>query len=293
MVGRRRRAFHGAALALMLLGACRQPTPTPSAAGSVRIQGVPSAAPGAASARSALVAAASPSTPRVALEPLASKSELSSLSVPGFRDAVVSMPVDTTQPQLVVFALHGNFDRPEWQCEVWRRVTKGAHWVLCPRGVPRRDIPKQLDRWEWGSVAATKAEMLAALAALRARYADHVAASPVVFSGFSLGAILGARLIQDPELDIGVAVLVEGGYQGWTPAKAKALKPRLSRLLFACGQTECRNAYRYQLEQLFSKAGVAASMVADIRAGHTYDEPVASLVAAEWQSLLVRVERSR
>jgi poly(3-hydroxybutyrate) depolymerase len=242
----------------------------------------PSSAPLASSSTSA--------TARAELAPLASKSELTSLSVPGFRDAIVSIPLDTTQPELVVFALHGNFDRPEWQCEVWRRITKGAHWVLCPRGIPRRDAPKELDRWEWGSVAATKAEMVAGLAALRARYAEHVAVAPVVFTGFSLGAILGARLIQDPELDIAAAVLIEGGYASWTPAKAKALEPRLSRLLFACGQTECRNAYRYQLERLFSATGVVTSMVADIKAGHTYDDPVAPLIQAEWQPLVAAIK---
>jgi hypothetical protein len=111
-----------------------------------------------------------------------------------------------------------------------------------------------------------------------------------VFTGFSLGAILGARLIQDPELQIGAAVLIEGGYQGWTLAKAKALQPRLDRLLFACGQSECRNAYRYQMEQLWKRAGVPAAMVADTQAGHTYDDPVATLIRGEWPALLAAIK---
>jgi len=139
-----------------------------------------------------------------------------------------------------------------------------------------------MDRWEWGSLAKTKAELLAAIAALRARYPDHVRSGPLVFTGFSLGAILGARLIQDQELNVGAAVLVEGGYQGWTRAKLRGLEPRLKSLLFACGQTECRNAYRYQLEPLLRGSSLGASMVADIKAGHTYDDPVAALVQAEW-----------
>jgi dienelactone hydrolase len=185
-----------------------------------------------------------------------------------------------------VLALHGNFDRPEWQCEVWRRITRGEVFVLCPRGVPRRDVPKELDRWEWSSVAKTKSELLAAIAAVRARYPERITPGPIVFTGFSLGAILGASLIGDPELGVGAAVLVEGGYDGWTASKAKALAPRVRRLLFACGQTACRNAYRYRLAKLFERAGLPSAVVADVKAGHTYDEPVAALVQVEWPAML-------
>jgi dienelactone hydrolase len=224
------------------------------------------------------------------LSELTAQAPIVPLSVPGFGDAVVSLPLGSVEPRPIALALHGNFDRPEWQCEVWRRITQGQVFVLCPRGIARRDVPKELDRWEWGSLAKTKSEIVAALAALRAGYPQHVKQGPVVFTGFSLGAILGARLIQDPELGIGAAVLTEGGYQGWTLAKAKALQPALRRLLFACGQTECKNAYRYQLDALFQKAGLPASVVADVKAGHTYDDPVAALIASEWPALLAALE---
>lgn len=221
-----------------------------------------------------------------ALAPLEAASALVPLPVPGFGEAVVSLPLGASTPRAVVLALHGNFDRPEWQCEVWRRITRGEVFVLCPRGVARTDVPKELDRWEWGSVAKTKSELVAALAALGARYRDHVKPGPRVFTGFSLGAILGARLLQDPELELGAAVLIEGGYKGWTVAKVKSLKPRLGRVLFACGQTDCRNAYRYQLGQIFQRAELPSSGVADVKAGHTYDDPLAALIQAEWPAVL-------
>ena len=246
-----------------------------------------SAAPAAPTARAAPTASAAAAP---TLAPLYQPTPLVTLAVPGFRDAVVSVPLGASSARVVALALHGNFDRPEWQCEVWRRITRGEVFVLCPRGTPRTDVPKELDRWEWGSVAKTKSEILAALTALRARYPDHVKSGPVVFTGFSLGAILGARLVQDPELNVGAAVLVEGGYQGWTVAKAKALKPRLGRLLFACGQSECRNAYRYQLERVFTAAGVPSSLVADVKAGHTYDDPVAALVQPGWPAVLASIK---
>jgi dienelactone hydrolase len=236
----------------------------------------------AAAAPPATTAAGAPSLAPNQLAPLFEPKPLVALAVPGFGDAVVSVPLGADGMRPIALALHGNFDRPEWQCEVWRRITRGEMFVLCPRGVARRDVPKELDRWEWGSLQKTKAELVAALNALRARYPDYVTSGPIVFTGFSLGAILGARLIHDQELNVGAAVLTEGGYQGWTASKARSLKPGLRRLLFACGQTACRNAYRYQLERLLQRAELPASMVADVKAGHTYDDPVASLIQGEW-----------
>jgi predicted esterase len=287
MAARRRRALRGCA-ALALLAACRSPrtSPLPPASATAVAAGASAVtlAPPAPRAESPAPAAAPPG-----LAPLVEPTPLVVLAVPGFGDAVVSVPLGADAARPIALALHGNFDRPEWQCQVWRRITRGEIFVLCPRGIPRRDVPKELDRWEWGSLQKTKAELLAALGALRARYPEHVARGPIVFTGFSLGAILGARLIHDQELNVGAAVLTEGGYQGWTASKARGLKPGLRRLLFACGQSECRNAYRYQLEALLERAGLSASMVADTKAGHTYDEPVASLIQGEWRGLLASV----
>jgi dienelactone hydrolase len=290
-MARRRRYALGprAALALLALcGACRTAQPTPAPTASVSAASVTTLVVPAASAPASAATAPTLAAPGAA--PFSEPTPLVTLAVPGFRDAVVAVPLGATSPRVVALALHGNFDRPEWQCEVWRRITRGEVFVLCPRGIPRTDVPKSLDRWEWSSVAKTKTEIVAALAALRARYPDYVKSGPIAFTGFSLGAILGARLIQDPELNIGAAVLVEGGYQGWTVPKAKALQSRLGRLLFACGQSECRNAYRYQLEGLFAAAGVPSSLVADVKAGHTYDDPVAALVQSEWPALLLSIK---
>lgn len=280
-----------ARLALLgLLVACRStPTSEPAPPTPATVQptlGSVAAAPPA------------PSTPPLDVPPpslprIDAPSGFVELEVPGFRKAVVSVPADTSRARRIVVALHGNFDRPEWQCEVWRRIIAAEDFVLCPRGIPRGDVPKEYDRWEWGSLAKTKAELLAALTALRARYPQNIASGPIVFTGFSLGAILGARLILDPELQVGAAVFTEGGFEGWTAAKAKSAASSLRYFLLGCGQTACRNAYRYQLEPLFKKAGLSAAMVADVKAGHTYDDPVAALVASEWPKLLAALGDGR
>src|SRR5262245_18804480 len=57
------------------------------------------------------------------LPPLQAAEPMLALEVPGFRPAIVSVPTGAREPRPVWLALHGNFDRPEWQCGVWREVT--------------------------------------------------------------------------------------------------------------------------------------------------------------------------
>jgi hypothetical protein len=44
------------------------------------------------------------------------------------------------------------------------------------------------------------------------------------------------------------------------------------------------------LGPLFDRAKLSSSMVADVRAGHTYDDPVATLVQGEWRQILASIE---
>jgi len=285
MAGRRRLPLSAALIVAACHGPSQGPSPSASPSPSLNSTPIPSSNPSLRPSPSAPSAA-----PASTLAPLSAGKGIVPLAVPGFGDAVVSLPLGATEPQPIALALHGNFDRPEWQCEVWRGITEGKLFVLCPRGIPRRDVPKDYDRWEWSSLAKTKAEVLAALGALRERYPDHIKSGPIIFTGFSLGAILGARMIQDPELNVAAAVLTEGGYQGWTLARAKALQPTLKHVLFACGQTECQNAFKYQLEPLFKRAELPATLVAEVKTGHTYDGPVAAGIQKEWPVLVATVK---
>jgi hypothetical protein len=103
------------------------------------------------------------------------------LEVEDFRTAAVSVPLGSRGPRPVVIALHGNYDRPEWQCSVWREITEGVPWVLCPRGIPRADAPKGLDRWTYGSAEAVRSELSAALQALAQAYPEYVDAERPIF----------------------------------------------------------------------------------------------------------------
>src|SRR5688572_24251129 len=121
MADRRRYALCTAApLALWgLLVACRA---TPQSEPAPRTTATVQPALG-----SAVAAPAAPSTPPLVVPPpslprIDAPSGFVELDVPGFRTAVVSVPADTSRARRIVVALHGNFDRPEWQCQVWRRI---------------------------------------------------------------------------------------------------------------------------------------------------------------------------
>jgi hypothetical protein len=235
------------------------------------------AAPQASTAASAVpLADAAP-----ALAPL--EETLLSLAVAGFRDAIVSVPTGATEPRPVVVALHGNFDRPEWQCEVMREISDAYAFVLCPRGIRRTDVPKSWDRWEYGALQTVKQELAAGLAALGERFAGYVAEGPVVFTGFSLGAILGRPIVRDDPARFPRVVFTEGGSDGWDFQRFK--QGGGLRVLFACAQAGCpqnRRAVARQAERF----GVEVRVADGGNAGHTYDGPVARAIKAEWAWLV-------
>lgn len=199
---------------------------------------------------------------------------------------MVSIPSGAREPRPVVVALHGNFDRPEWQCQVWRGIIERRAFVLCPRGVPRNDVPKHLDRWEYAGDKKTAAELDAALLALAARYPDHVAQGPVVFTGFSLGAILGTRIVQRQADKYPRVVLIEGGEKGWSSATARQFAEKGGlKVLFVCAQGGCKHKAAGPVRAL-EKAGVGARVAYAGNLGHTYDGKVAETVAAEWPWLV-------
>lgn len=224
------------------------------------------------------------------LEPLTAPAPLVALEVPGFLDAIVAVPIGITSPRPIVLALHGNFDRPEWQCDVMREITRGYAFVLCPRGIRRRDVSKSMDRWEYGNAKTLKKEIDAGLAALRVRFKAYVDDGPIVFTGFSLGAILGRAIVAGSQAEYPRVLFTEGGAQGWDWKRFKAGGGE--RVLFACAQAGCASGAR-------SVAKQAARFEVDVRVtdagnvGHAYDGPVARAIQAEWEWLVEGDERWR
>ncbi|MBI2896609.1 MAG: hypothetical protein HYY06_23835 [Deltaproteobacteria bacterium] len=194
------------------------------------------------------------------------------LDVPGFRPAEHLAPYRTSGARPVVVVLHGNFDRPEWDCAAWDPIVEGRAFILCPRGIPRTDAPG-LDRWHYGARSSILREVAAGRAALAARYPGRVDGGPDVWVGFSLGAFHLAPLARSSPDRYPRIVLVEGGLDGWDRRGAATFATRGGRkIAFACGRPGCRERAR-RLTSVLQAAG-ADARVAFAAIGHNFYGPL-------------------
>lgn len=250
-------------LALALIAACERPHPAPPAE----------------------VAAPPPvASPLPAPEPPKSLQgkELAPLAVPGFADAVVSLPLGTTKRRPIIVACHGNYDRPEWQCATWRSILGDARaFVLCPRGIARPDSPSADDtRFTYASADAMTKELDAGLASLRAKYGEFVDEGPMIYTGFSLGAIYGVSYVLRDPSRFPRLVLTEGSHGNWTPSAVNAFaKKGGERVLFACGQPSCVTMAT-TVANVMKKVTLDAKVVHGKGVGHGYTGPVADEIQA-------------
>lgn len=232
-----------------------------------------SPASGSAPARAGLRVRPEPSLP-----PPFEGPRFRALPVSGFADAVVAVPIGAREPRPLIVATHGNFDRPEWQCEVWSDVTDGYPFVLCPRGERRPDVPKSLDRYTYANAARFRAELVASLGAFDAEYSGRALAEAGVFIGFSLGAIYGAPLLESLAPRMPYAVLVEGGLGALSaPLLSRFQKAGGRGIVFGCGQAGCTRTARDRA-RLAERRGLLAALADGGSAGHTYDGSVAAAV---------------
>ncbi|MGK3967102.1 hypothetical protein WMF01_41710 [Sorangium sp. So ce1667] len=257
------------------------PTPPGASSSAPAPGGAEQVASGATAAAPAADGGATPPAAGAAalsaqIAPLRADGPFVELAVEGFPSAVVSVPIGATARRPVLIASHGNYDRPEWQCQVWRGIAGDGAFVLCPRGVARSDSPSASDvRFTYESNARLEQEIDAGLAALRARFPEHVDPGAALYTGFSLGAIMGSAIAARRAALFPRLVLVEGGHDKWTPATAKAFaEGGGQRVLFVCAQAGCGAAASAAAARL-EKAGVLTRVVRGKEAGHRYDGPVA------------------
>jgi pimeloyl-ACP methyl ester carboxylesterase len=280
-------------VAFVLALGCGRPASRvePSAAPAVESTSPPAAAAVAVAPQTiAPPSAASEHAQSPALEPLAADASRIPLDVEGFKPAVLSVPLGSTEPRPLVVALHGNFDRPDWHCELWQSITRGYPFILCPRGVPRGDVSRSMDRWEYGSLDKTKKELDAGITALETRFPGRLAKGPIVYLGFSLGAILGIQIAKKEPARFSRVVLIEGGLGGLDAAGIKRFQEGGGeRILMACGQPACTQKGKALVRRL-EKQGVSARVVDGGRIGHTYDGAIAEGIAREWPWLVEGLE---
>jgi hypothetical protein len=188
--------------------------------------------------------------------PLESIPPIVPLEVPGFSDAVISVPLGARSPRPVLVATHGLWDFPEGLCDNWRWILGNRAWVLCPRGTPMPD-----KTFHYKSGPALAKEIDAGIQALDQRYPGYVDTGPRAYTGFSLGAILGVWIVTHDPAHYPRAVLTEGGEDRFTDAAISAYAHGGGqRVLFACGLKGRVDAATHAARRL-EHAGVPARVV--------------------------------
>ena len=217
------------------------------------------------------------------------------LSVPGYNDAIVSVPKGASSPRPLLVATHGAGDRAEWHCAAWREIVGDRAFVLCPQG-RRTDerVAHEDASYYYPDHFALDKEVRAGMEALVARYAQRLDASRAVYTGFSQGAIHGALVIAlRPEL-FPRAALVEGGngfFGEWSAFAARRFREGGGeRVLFACGSEACvRSAER--CAGYLGKTGVTTRIAHAEGAGHSYGPAMQSELRKTFEWLVEGDER--
>lgn len=189
------------------------------------------------------------------LAPLSAPSWRVELPVEGFGPATVALPLGSNKPRPIAAVIHGGADRAEWQCGSFRGVLGGQAFIVCPQGVARGE------KFGLGTVDDTARELRAALGALKARYAGHVAPSPIVLIGYGEGAAHAAELARQEPTFFARVALVGGAPAAFTPS-ATTIFPRNGgkRVLFFCSTTECEQDAAMRAT-LLNRAGANAKAV--------------------------------
>lgn len=195
--------------------------------------------------------------------------------MPGHQPARLWVPGGRGTRPLIVVA-HGAGGRAGFHCKLWRRITGGGAFVLCPRGT--RIFPRASSGYFYRNDPALEREVLAAVGAVRAAY-PRVDPGPAVYAGYSQGAIMGALMAErHPDL-FPRLVLVEGGHDWDIPTARRWHDGGGKRVLFVCGRRACdKDAKRAQ--GWLERAGVQTRVEYAPGAGHTPAGRVAERVDA-------------
>lgn len=177
------------------------------------------------------------------------------LPVPEFLDAVVALPQGAERRPVVV-ATHGAGGDPEWTCDAWGKRVQASAIVLCPRGRP---ISKRTPSgFYYPEHFTLEKEVLAALGALEQRFGNAILQGPMLYTGYSQGATMGALFITKHGARFPSLVLTEGGFSSFSKKSAKRFKESGGkRVLFVCGGPGCRSR-ALESAALLERAGVEA-----------------------------------
>ncbi|HEY0464217.1 MAG TPA: hypothetical protein VGC79_08415 [Polyangiaceae bacterium] len=209
---------------------------------------------------------------------LAPEDQFAALEVPDFSAALVRLP-ESQEKLPVLVVTHGAGGSTEAHCQLWSRIVLDSAILLCVRGRARG--PNPADGEYYPDHPTLERETFAALEALRARYAARIAEGGVYYAGFSQGATMGALMLVEHAAEMKRLVLIEGGVNDWSVARARAFREHGGeRVLFVCGRKDCESAAR-KSAYWFKLAGVPAQVEYVAGAGHSHDARVEARVIAK------------
>lgn len=221
--------------------------------------------------------------------------ELQLLPVEGHNPAIVSVPPDDGRPRPLLVATHGAWDRAEPHCELWQALLGERAFILCPAG-QRTDnrVPHEHAAYYYPDHYALDEEVRAAVTALERRFQTRLDATRAVYTGFSQGAIHGARVIANRAAQFPRAALVEGGngfFDEWSAHAARRYRAGGGeRVLFGCGSPACVRTAERCAGYLLA-AEVSAEVVHAEGAGHSYGGAMQDALAASFDWLVEGDER--
>jgi pimeloyl-ACP methyl ester carboxylesterase len=219
---------------------------------------------------------------------LASEQAIIELPIAKRRAAFVSLPIGATEKKPVLVAAHGRDDYPRPLCEMFRTIVEDRAFVVCPTGVASPNLPGAFTYDTYNTLAE---EIDDALAALAAKFPDHVDTGPIVYAGFSLGSYQGVRVVsKNPERTPRV-ILIEGGHDPWDDALISTFADNGGqRVLFVSGQ-DVNEQRSQQVARELSGAGIATKVVHAGDVGHVYTGPVREQLASAFDWVVEGDER--
>jgi hypothetical protein len=216
------------------------------------------------------------------LRPLAARSWLVELELPGFLPTKVAVPLGAVQPSAIVIALHGAADRPEWTCGELRGIAGPAPFIVCPSGVRRSDFAANDPRYTFGSAADTERELRASLLALKQRFASYLKSDVVTLAGFELGAQHAAAVAQLEPGFFERVLLIDPPAGAWSHTQASLFAPRGGkRVLFVCHGAACRDGAELPVA-LTRRAGAEARVLDAGDGGPRLDAGTIGQIAGNW-----------
>lgn len=197
-------------------------------------------------------------------------------------EASVTLPLGATEARPVVLGVHGAGDRPEWSCGEWRAAVDSYAFVVCPHGaaIPGRGA------FVWQSSDQLEKRAMAALAAVREKYAPYVLDGPVVYAGFSQGAYLAPYVIRKHPDVFTMMALDEGGYEqtaGDFPSAFARGGGR--RAVLMCSTPGCESGFALG-RVLLERAGVDARVNKLGPFGHTVNDAVIAAIKPQLEWLV-------